>query len=64
MLSEKAVRMGDKAKPLAEYRPTALLFLEWTAGDSSLVLHERGSEAAGFGHHFDPNRLSDRDAGN
>ena len=51
--------MGDKAKPLAAYRPTALLFSEWTAGESSFVLHERGSEAAGFGHHFDAHRLSD-----
>jgi hypothetical protein len=25
MLSEKTARMGDKAKPLAGYRPTALL---------------------------------------
>jgi hypothetical protein len=28
MLSEKTARMGDKAKPLAAYRPTALLFSE------------------------------------
>jgi hypothetical protein len=27
MLSEKTARMGDKAKPLAAYPPTALLFL-------------------------------------
>jgi hypothetical protein len=27
MLSEKTARMGDKAKPLAAYLPTALLFV-------------------------------------
>jgi hypothetical protein len=27
MLSEKTARMGDKAKPLAAYPPTALLFV-------------------------------------
>ena len=28
MLSEKTARMGDKAKPLAAYPPTALLFVD------------------------------------
>jgi len=38
MLSEKTARMGDKAKPLAAYPPTALLFVAGRIRDDTAIV--------------------------
>jgi len=56
MLSEKAARMGDKAKPLAAHAD-GFAVSERPPVRASIVLHEKGGEAARFGHHSDPHRF-------
>jgi hypothetical protein len=45
MLSEKTARMGDKAKPLAAYRPTALLY--WKDRREQFRTSRKGQRGAG-----------------